>query len=161
MIASRGIADESAVDGCGSREHFAGRQVGPVARADEAAGFHPVEAAIEMGGERRAASVLTVSVSRAEHALAELVAQAVDQAVVGAHALLHDFGSDADHVGVADLTALDDPDDGHARAEFAGLRRHAHSANVGGLESLQNISAGAPVMGRGPKSSRRRPVYFA
>jgi hypothetical protein len=42
-------------------------------------------------------------------------------------------------VGVADLAAFDDADDGHAGAEFAGLRRHAHGANVGGFESLQNV----------------------
>jgi hypothetical protein len=56
--------------------------------------------------------------------------------------LLHNFRSHADHVSVADLAAFDDADDGHARAEFAGLRRHAHRAYVANFESLQDIRRG-------------------
>jgi len=48
----------------------------------------------------------------AQHAFRELVAEAIDHAVVGAHALLHKFRRYADHVRVADLAALDDSDDG-------------------------------------------------
>jgi hypothetical protein len=73
----------------------------------------------------------------AEHAVAELVAEAIDHAVIGAHALLHDFGSYADHVGVANLAALDDFDNGHAGGEFTGLRVHAEDADVGGFEGVE------------------------
>ena len=75
----------------------------------------------------------------AHHALAEFVAQAVHHAVVGAHTLLHDFSGDADHVGVANLATLDNFDDGHARAKFAGLRGHAHDSYVSGFQRLQNF----------------------
>src|SRR5579872_5772103 len=90
-----------------------------------------------MRGEARASFRSYRECFGAEHAFAELVAQAVHHAVIGTHALLHDFRRDAHHVRVADLAALDDTDDSHARAEFAGSRRHAHSANVGGFEGLQ------------------------
>ena len=75
----------------------------------------------------------------AEHAFAEFVAQLVNLQIIGAHALLHDFGSYADHVGVTDLAALDDFYDGHAGAEFAGLRGHAEDADIGGFQRLQNF----------------------
>jgi hypothetical protein len=52
--------------------------------------------------------------------------------------LPHDFWSDPDHVGVTDLSALDDADDGHARHEFTGLRRHAHNAGIGGFERFED-----------------------
>src|SRR5258705_5929398 len=142
MIAGGGVADEGAVDGGWRRENFAGGKIGPIARTDEAAGFDPVEAAIEMGGEFCAGFGLYGEGFGAEHAVAELVAEAVDHAVIGAHALLHDFGSYADHVGVADLAALDDFDDGHARGEFAGLRVHAEDADVGGFEGFEYRGGG-------------------
>ena len=53
VVAGGGIADEGAVHRGGSCEDFAGGKVGPVTRADEAAGFYPVEAAIEMRGDLR------------------------------------------------------------------------------------------------------------
>jgi hypothetical protein len=40
------------------------------------------------------------------------------------------------------LAAFNDAHDGHASTKFAGLRRHAHRANVGSLESLQNFRRG-------------------
>ncbi len=46
--------------------------------------------------------------------------------------------SDADHVRVANLAAFDDFDDSHTRAEFAGLRRHGHDADVGVFERVEN-----------------------
>ncbi|GAC1626649.1 MAG: hypothetical protein PVS2B2_20120 [Candidatus Acidiferrum sp.] len=75
-----------------------------------------------------------------KHAFAQLVAQAVDQAVVRAHALLHDFRRDANHVRVADLAALYDLNYGHARAQFAGLWRHAQDAGVGGFQSVEDFA---------------------
>jgi len=56
--------------------------------------------------------------------------------------LLHDFGSYADHVGVANLAALDDSDDGHAGGEFARLRVHAEDADVGGFQGFEHGSGG-------------------
>src|SRR5713226_8486696 len=140
MIAGGGVADEGAIDGSGGGENFAGGEIGPVARADEAAGLDPVEAAIEMGGEFSAGFGLYGERFGAQHAFAELVAEAIDHAVIGAHALPHDFGRDTDHVGVADLAALDDFDDGHAGGEFAGLRVHAEDAYVGGFEGVEDGS---------------------
>ena len=148
MIAGSGVADEGAVDGGGCGEDFAGWQIGPITRTDKAAGFYPVETAIEMSGEARAGFGFYSERLRAEHAFAELVAETVNHAVVGAHALLHDFWRDADHVGVADLAAFDDAHDSHARTELTGLRRHAHSANVGGFEGLQDVG------GRGGHGAR-------
>jgi hypothetical protein len=54
VVTGAGIADKSAIDGGGSRENLAGGKIGPVARADEAAGFDPVKMAIEMCGKRGA-----------------------------------------------------------------------------------------------------------
>src|SRR5216684_5006799 len=138
VIAGGGIADESAVDACRGGENFAGGKIGPVTRADEAAGLDPVEAAIEMCGEFGARFSFYGESFGAQHAFAELVAEAIDHAVVGAHALLHNFRRNTDHVRVADLAALDDSDDGHARAEFAGLRVHAENASVGGFEGVEH-----------------------
>jgi len=45
-------------------------------------------------------------------------------------------------VGVADLAALDNFDDGHAGGEFAGLGIHAEDADVGGFESFEHGSGG-------------------
>jgi len=42
-------------------------------------------------------------------------------------------------MSVTDLAALDDANNGHASAEFAGLWRHAHGAYVGGFEGLQDV----------------------
>src|SRR6267378_5090404 len=142
VVAGGGVADEGAVDGGRRGEDFAGGKIGPVARTDEAAGLDPVQAAIEMGGEFCAGFGFYGEGFGAEHAFAELVAEAIDHAVIGAHALLHDFGSYADHVGVADLAALDNFDDGHAGGEFAGLRVHAEDADVGGFESFEYGSRG-------------------
>ena len=142
VIAGGGIADEGAVDCGGSGEDFAGGEIGPVARADEAAGLDPVEAAIEVGVDGCAGFGANGERLRAEHAFAEFVAEAIDHFVVGAHALLHDLRSDADHVGVANLAALDDFDDGHAGAEFAGLRGHGHDADVGFFERVENERGG-------------------
>src|SRR3984957_10444395 len=48
VIAGGGVADECAVYRGWRRENLAGGEIRPVARADETAGFDPVEAAIEM-----------------------------------------------------------------------------------------------------------------
>ncbi len=149
MVARSGIADKGTVD-CGrSGENFTGWQVGPVTRAYKAAGFDPVEAAIEMRREGSASFGLNRERFGVEHAFAELVAKAIYHAVIRAHSLLHDFSGDTDHVGVADLAALDDTNDGHARAEFADLRRHAHGAYVGGFESSEDGRRGG---GHGPRT---------
>src|SRR5205823_14399748 len=47
VVARRPVADEGAVDARRRREHFARRQVRPVARADQPAGLHPRERWIE------------------------------------------------------------------------------------------------------------------
>ena len=77
------------------------------------------------------------------HALQEFFAEAIYHGVVGAHALLHDFWSDADHVGVADVAALDDRDDIFAGAEFAFLRLHAEDAGIGAAEGVEDWLWGA------------------
>ena len=56
---------------------------------------------------------------RGRHAVAQLLAETIDAAVVGAHALAHDARRDADHVRVADPPALDDADDRAPRVELA------------------------------------------
>ena len=68
------------------------------------------------------------------HPVEEFFAEAVDERVVRAHALLHDFGRDADHVGVANLAAFDDAHDIFARAQFAGHRIHAQDSGIGAFE---------------------------
>ena len=72
------------------------------------------------------------------HPVEEFFAEAVYERVVRAHALLHDFGSDADHVRVANLAALDDADDVFARAQLAGHRIHAQDSGVGAFERIEN-----------------------
>src|SRR5271165_1045574 len=139
MVARRCVADKRAIYRRRSSKNFAGGEIGPIAWADQAAGLYPVEAAIEMGGDVGAGFGFYRERFGAEHAVAEFVAKFVNLQVIGAHALLHDFRSDADHVGVADLAALDDFDDGHAGAEFAGLRGHAQDADVGGFQGFENL----------------------
>ena len=46
--------------------------------------------------------------------------------------------SDADHVRVTNVAAFDNSYDGHARGEFAGLRRHDENANVGCFERVED-----------------------
>ena len=74
----------------------------------------------------------------AQHAFTEAVAQSIHHLVVRAHALLHDLWRNADHVRVPNLAALDHSDDGHARTQFAGLRRHAHHAHVSSFQGIQH-----------------------
>ncbi len=74
----------------------------------------------------------------AQHPFTQAVAQPVHQLVIRAHALLHDLRRDADHVRVANLAALHHFNDGHARAQFAGLRRHAHHTDIRGFQSIQH-----------------------
>ncbi len=52
--------------------------------------------------------------------------------------MLHDFRSYADHVSVANLAALDDPNDGHARGELTGQRVHAQDPDIGGFKGFEN-----------------------
>ena len=54
VVADRRVADERAVDARRCREDFAGRQIGPVARADEAARLDPRQRRVEGRGERGA-----------------------------------------------------------------------------------------------------------
>src|SRR5260370_19504929 len=50
VIAGGGIADEGAVDAGRGGENFAGGKIGPVKRAEEAAGLDPVQARRQKGG---------------------------------------------------------------------------------------------------------------
>src|SRR5260370_38705411 len=115
MIAGRGVADERAVHRCGSGKNFAGRNVRPIARADEPAGLHPVDAAVEMRRDLRSRFGLYGEGFGAQHAFTQAVAQAVHHAVIRAHALLHDLWRDPDHVRVTNLAAFDHSHYGHAR----------------------------------------------
>src|SRR5439155_18458878 len=54
VVACAGVADERAVDGRRRSKNFSGGKIRPIARADEAAGLDPIEAAVEVCGERRA-----------------------------------------------------------------------------------------------------------
>src|ERR1700719_2757152 len=137
MVARGSVAHEGAVDGSRSGEDLAGRKIGPVARTDEPAGLDPIEAAIEMGGELGARFSFYSKRFRSQHAFAEFVAESINETVVGAHALLHNFGRNANHVRVANLAALNDFDYSHARAKFTGLWGHTQDADVGGFESVQ------------------------
>jgi len=85
-----------------------------------------------------------------KHALAQAVAEAVHHEVVRAHALLHDLWRHADHVRVSNLPALDHSYDGHARTQFARLRRHAHHADIRGFQGFQHIR-GRSLHGARPK----------
>ena len=42
-------------------------------------------------------------------------------------------------MGVADLAAFNGSNDGHAGAQFAGLRSHAEDTDVDGFERLQDL----------------------
>jgi len=68
-----------------------------------------------------------------------MLAQLVHFPVIGAHALLHDFRSYADHVGIADLAPLDDADDITAHAELSLKRLHAEDSRVGSFETGKNF----------------------
>src|SRR5882724_12711627 len=138
MVTGARVADEGAIHCCGRREDFARGKIGPVARADQAAGFNPVQAVIEVRGKRGARFGLHGKRFGTQHTLAQTIAEAVDHFIVSAHTLLHDFRSDADHVRVANLAALDNSYDSHARAQLAGLWGHAHHADVGGFERFEH-----------------------
>ncbi len=68
----------------------------------------------------------------------DLLAQAVDQVEVGAHALAHDFGRDVDHVRVAHVAAVDDVGHLHARAELIGLHLHGKDGDLRGFHVGQH-----------------------
>ena len=87
--------------------------------------------------------VLTVSVDRRPHPLAQLLAEPIDEPVVRAQPFAHDLRRDPDHVRVADAPPLDQPDDGHARRKLPFLRLHAQNAGVGLLERRRGPAAGA------------------
>ena len=74
----------------------------------------------------------------AQHAREQLFTQLIHQAVIRAHALLHDLGCDTDHVRVTNLAALDHSHDGHTRSQFARLRRHAQHADIRRFESVED-----------------------
>ena len=73
------------------------------------------------------------------HALQKLFAEAIHQRVVRAHALLHDFGCDADHMCVANVPALDDSHNILAGTELAGHRLHAKNSGIRATERVQNL----------------------
>src|SRR5437879_1694944 len=91
MVASSGVANESPINGRRCSKNLTRRQVRPVARADQSAGLHPVEAAVEVRGDFRPSFGFYREGFGAKHALAQLVAQAIHHAVVRAHTLLHDL----------------------------------------------------------------------
>src|SRR5690242_19694509 len=139
MVAGGGVTNKGAVDSGRRCKYFTCGQVGPVTRADKAASFYPVEAAVKMGRERRACLRLDGKSFRSQHALAKFVAQTIHHAVIGAHALLHDLRSYTHHMGIANLTALDDAHDSHACTKLSGLGSHAHDARVRRFEGMQDI----------------------
>src|SRR5258708_11807752 len=107
VVAGSGVANKGTIDGRGRRENFARRQVRPIARADQPAGLHPVEAAVEVCSYFSPRFCSYREGFGAKHALAQLVAQAIHHAVIRAHALLHDLWRHANHVRVANLAASD------------------------------------------------------
>src|ERR1700730_12269082 len=48
MVAGGGVAYESAIDRSGRGKNFARGKIGPVSRADQSAGFYPIETGIKM-----------------------------------------------------------------------------------------------------------------
>src|SRR6266478_5613102 len=138
VIAGRGVADKGSVHCCGCSENFSGRKIRPVPRADQTAGLHPVEPTIEMRGDFRSGFGFYSEGFGAKHALAQLLAEAIHQAVIRAHALLHDLWRDSDHVRVTNLAALHHSYDGHARTKLARLWGHAEHADVRGFQGFQH-----------------------
>ncbi len=138
VVAGGAVADEHAVDAQRRGEHFARRQVRPVAAVDEAAGLHPGQRRIERRRQSGPTRRLDSERTGARHPLAQALAQLVDQPVVGAHALPHDLRRHPDHVRVADRAPLDDRDDRHPRAQLTLLRLHAQNAGVGPLQRLEH-----------------------
>ena len=138
VVAGGAVADKHAVDAQRRGEHFARRQVRPVAAVDQAARFHPGQRGVEGRGQPGTPCGFDAQPLGARHPLAEALAQLIDQAVVGAHPLFHDLRRDPDHVRVADRAALDDRHDRHAGAELALLGLDAQDAGVGPLEHREH-----------------------
>src|SRR6266699_6018261 len=69
VVACSGVANESAINGRGRGKNLTRRQVRPIARADQPAGLHPVEAAVEVRGDFRTGFGLYGEGFGAEHAL--------------------------------------------------------------------------------------------
>src|SRR5690349_1967582 len=67
IIAGGGVADESAVERRRSCEYLSGGKIRPITRADESAGLHPVEAAVEMRRERSACPAFHCECLRPQH----------------------------------------------------------------------------------------------
>ena len=106
---------------------------------DDPARLHPGKAAIERGREVRARRGADAERPRALHAVAQLLAEAIDLAVVGPHALPHDARRHPNHVGVAHAAALDDRHDGHSRGELALHGLDAEDPGVGALQSPDHL----------------------
>src|ERR1700686_4991025 len=51
MVAGRGVAHKSAIDGRWRGKNLARRKIGPISRADKSAGFYPIETGIKMRGD--------------------------------------------------------------------------------------------------------------
>src|SRR5436305_8579085 len=89
MVAGSGIANEGAINSGWRGENFACRKIRPVARTDEATGLNPIKPAVEVSREFGASFGFYGQRLCAQHALAELIAETVDHAIVRAHSLLH------------------------------------------------------------------------
>ena len=139
-VAHDAIDHKRSVDLARSGKHFAARQVTPFVRADDAAGLEPAIFRVQVGDQIGSRGGFGSHLLCAPHYLDNLGADAIHFQEVGAHAFQHDLVIDVDHVGVADLAAVDHIGHLHARLQFVGLRLHRKDADLAGFEVVHDFT---------------------
>ena len=132
------IHDERAVDFTGRGEAFAAGKIAPFFLRDDAGGLEPPVVGVHVGDNAGACWSGGADTGGAAHAIQNLLREAVNLVVVGAHAVAHDLRRDVDHVGVTHAAAVHDIGHLHARAQFIGLHLHGENRNLGRFHILKH-----------------------
>ena len=109
-------------------------------RVDEAARLDPRQGGVEGCGEIGAGCRPHRQASRPGHPIAQLLTEAIDAVIVGAHALAHDPRRHPNHVRVANPPSFDDTNDRPPRCQFSFLRLYTEDARVGLLQGRQDLT---------------------
>src|SRR5579875_7347 len=150
-VVAEHIADEHAVDAGGSREDFAFWQVAPFALLVVASvAGNPLPILVKSGRDIAALLRGDVDGRGIAHEVVDLIGQAEDFIVVGAHAVRHEGFIDADHVAVTDFEFLSqERQQGNTHADFARLGR----GNVEGHGRARRDNIVAHLIGKEGKGT--------
>ena len=134
IVADDAVGDVDAVDARRRGQDLAAREVAPLGGRDDAGRLEPLDRRVEGRLEARARRRGRHDLRRLLRALEDAAGDRVDLVEVGAHRLGHDAVRDRDHVGVADLAAVDDLRQRAAERELALFGLAGVDRDVGALE---------------------------